>query len=63
LLLEQAEAELARGPAGTGKRKWLIALLYLHRHVLVHPDGWAADDDPTALNHFAVLVDWRPVPH
>ncbi len=61
LLLEQAETELARGPAGTGKRKWLIALLYLHRHVLVHPDGWAADDDPAALNHFAALVDWRSV--
>src|SRR6266516_3783851 len=63
LLLEHAETELARGPAGTGKRKWLIALLYLHRHVLVHPDGWAADDDPTALNHFAALVDWQPVHH
>jgi acyl-CoA dehydrogenase len=61
LLLEQAQAELQRGPAGTGKRKWLIALLYLHRHILVHPDGWAADNDPTALNHFDALVDWRPV--
>jgi acyl-CoA dehydrogenase len=61
LLLEQAENELARGPEGTGKRKWLIALLYLHRHILVHPDGWAADNDPTVLNHFEALVDWRPV--
>jgi acyl-CoA dehydrogenase len=61
LLLEQAENEMLRGPEGTGKRKWLIALLYLHRHVLVHPDGWAADNDPTVLNHFEALVDWRPV--
>ena len=61
LLLEQAEAELLRGPAGTGKRKWLIALLYLHRHILVHPDGWAADNDPTALKHFDALVDWKQV--
>jgi alkylation response protein AidB-like acyl-CoA dehydrogenase len=62
LLLEQAEDELLRGPEGTGKRKWLIALLYLHRHVLVHPDGWAADSDPTALNHFDELVNWRTIP-
>src|SRR6266699_1296409 len=62
LLLEQAQAELLRGPAGTGKRKWLIALLFLHRHILVHPDGWAADNDPTAFNHFDALVDWQPVP-
>jgi len=62
LLLEQAQAELLRGPTGTGRRKWLIALLYLHRHILVHPDGWAADNDPTALNHFDALVDWQPVP-
>ncbi len=61
LLLEQAQDELLRDSAGTGKRKWLIALLYLHRHVLVHPDGWAADNDPTALNHFDALVDWKPV--
>src|SRR5229473_1664809 len=61
LLLEQAQAELLRGLAGTGKRKWLIAPLYLHRHILVHPDGWAADNDPTALNHFDALVDWQPV--
>ncbi len=61
LLLEQAEAELLRGPAGTGKRKWLIALLYLHHHILVHPDGWAADNDPTALKHFDALVDWKQV--
>lgn len=61
LLLEQAENELVRGPQGTGKRKWLIALLYLHRHVQVHPDGWAADNDPTALNHFDELVNWEAV--
>lgn len=61
-LLEQAEAELLRGPGGTGKRKWLVALLYLHRHILVHPDGWAADNDPTVLNHFDALVDWKAIP-
>src|SRR5712692_83385 len=59
LLLEQAEAEILRGPEGSGRRKWLIALLYLHRHMLVHPDGWAADNDPTALNYFDKLVDWK----
>jgi acyl-CoA dehydrogenase len=62
LLLEQAQAELLHESAGTGKRKWLVALLYLHRHILVHPDGWAADNDPTALNHFDALVDWKPIP-
>lgn len=62
LLLEQAELELLRGPRGTGKRKWLVALLYLHRHILVHPDGWAADNDPTVLNHFDALVNWEAVP-
>ena len=62
LLLEQADLEILRGPTGTGKRKWLIALLYLHRHILVHPDGWAADNDPTALNYFDALVDWQPIP-
>src|SRR5229473_1113187 len=61
LLLEQAEIELLRGLEGTGKRKWLIALLYLHRHILVHPDGWAADNDPTALEYFDELVDWRAI--
>jgi acyl-CoA dehydrogenase len=61
LLLEQAEAELLRGPEGSGRRKWLIALLYLRRHMLVHPDGWAADNDPTALNHFDKLVDWKVI--
>ncbi len=59
LLLEQAEFELLRGLDGTGKRKWLIALLYLHRHILVHPDGWAADNDPTVLKYFDELVDWQ----
>jgi acyl-CoA dehydrogenase len=62
LLLEQADLEILRGPTGTGKRKWLIALLYLHRHILVHPDGWAADNDPTALIYFDALVDWQPIP-
>jgi acyl-CoA dehydrogenase len=61
LLLEQAEAEVLRGPEGSGRRKWLIALLYLHRHMLVHPDGWAADNDPTALNYFDKLVDWKVI--
>src|SRR5713226_2451505 len=61
LLLEQAEAEILRGPEGSGRRKWLIALLYLHRHMLVHPDGWAADNDPTALNYFDKLVDWKVI--
>ena len=59
LLLEQAEFEFLRGLEGTGKRKWLIALLYLHRHILVHPDGWASDNDPTALKYFDALVDWH----
>jgi acyl-CoA dehydrogenase len=62
LLLEQAEFELLRGAEGTGKRKWLIALLYLQRHILVHPDGWAADNDPTVLKYFDELVDWRAMP-
>ena len=62
LLLEQAEFELLRGSDGTGKRKWLIALLYLQRHILIHPDGWAADNDPTALKYFDELVDWRSIP-
>lgn len=61
LLLEQAEDELLRGPEGTGKRKWLVAQLYLHRHVLVHPDGWAADNDPSALRYFDALVDWQAI--
>ncbi len=62
LLLEQAEFELLRGLEGTGKRKWLIALLYLQRHILVHPDGWAADNDPTVLKYFDELVNWRTIP-
>ena len=61
LLLEQAQDELLRDSEGTGKRKWLIALLYLHKHVLGHPDAWAADNDSTALNHFDALVDWKHV--
>ena len=62
LLLGQAEAELRRGPEGTGKRKLLVAQLYLRRHILVHPDGWAADEDHTALTHFDALVDWKAIP-
>ena len=62
LLLEQAEFELLRDSEGTGKRKWLIALLYLHRHILVHPDGWAADNDPTVLKYFDELVNWQAIP-
>jgi acyl-CoA dehydrogenase len=62
LLLEQAESELLRGPDGTGKRKWLIAHLYLRRHLLVHPDGWAADNDLRVLNHFDELVGWDTIP-
>jgi acyl-CoA dehydrogenase len=59
LLLEQAEAELQKGPEGTGRRKLLIARLYIRRHLLVHPDGWAANDDPTPLTYFQALVDWQ----
>jgi len=61
LLLEQAERELLRGSEGTGLRKFRIASLYYRRHVQPHPDGWAADDDSTALEHFAALVDWQSV--
>src|SRR5436305_8626985 len=61
LLLEQAQDKLLRDSEGTGKRKWLIALLYLHKHVFVHPDAWAADNDSTALTHFDALVDWKYV--
>ena len=61
LLLEQAESELLRGPEGTGKRKWLIAHLYLRRHMVMHPEGWAADNDPRVLNHFDELMDWEPI--
>jgi hypothetical protein len=59
LLLEQAEAELKQGLEGTGKRKLLVAQLYLHRHVSVHLDGWSADEDATVLDHFDALVDWE----
>lgn len=62
LLLEQAEVELSRGPAGTGQRKWLVAHLFLRRHIQPHPDGWAADDDTTSLQYFDELVDWRAIP-
>lgn len=62
LLLEQAEAEIQRGPHGTGRRKLLVAQLFLKQHITVHPDGYAADDDPTALTYFNELMDWSPIP-
>jgi hypothetical protein len=62
LLLEQAEAELLRGPAGTGRRKLIVAQLFYARHIQVSPDGWAADEDPTALEHFDALVNWGAIP-
>ncbi len=62
LLLEQAERELLRGPAGMPSRKLYVAQLYLRRHILTHADGWAADDDATALEHFNALVDWQFIP-
>jgi acyl-CoA dehydrogenase len=62
LLLEQAEHELLRGPDGTLARKLHIAKLYLRRHIVAHADGWAADDDATALEHFSALVDWQSIP-
>lgn len=61
LLLEQAERELLRASEGTGTRKFHIARLYYRRHIQPHPDGWSADDDPTALEHFTALVDWQPI--
>jgi len=60
-LLEQGQDALVRDAEGTGRRKLLIALLCLHKHVLVHPDAWAADNDSTALNYFDALVDWKHV--
>lgn len=62
LLLEQAEEELPRGPAGTGQRKLIVAQLFYSRHIQLHPDGWEADDDPTALKHFDALVNWSAIP-
>jgi len=62
LLLEEAEAEILRGPTGTGRRKLVIAQLFCKRHIDVHPDGWAADDDPAALEYFDELVDWGAIP-
>ncbi len=59
LLLEQAEAEILRGTEGTGGRKLMVAYLYLRRHVLIHDDGWAADDDTTPLDYFSELIDWQ----
>ena len=56
LLLEQAEAELLRGPTGTGRRKLIRAQLFYTRHVQVHPD-----EDPTALKHFDALVNWGAI--
>ncbi len=62
LLLEQAESELLCGPGGTGRRKLIVTQLFLRRHIEVHPDGYAADDDPTALEHFDELMDWDAIP-
>ena len=59
LLIEQANAELGRGLEGTGRRKALVTQLYLHRHVSVDANGWAADEDTTALDYFDALVDWK----
>jgi hypothetical protein len=53
LLLEQAESELLRASEGTGMRKLLIANMYMRRHVLVHPDGWMADDDTCELERMS----------
>lgn len=61
LLVEQAEGELVRAQEGTGTRKLHIAELFYRRHVQPHPDGWAADDDTTSLDHFAELVDWQRI--
>jgi len=61
LLLEQAEAEFLRGVNGTGKRKWLVAQLFLKRHLLPHADGWMADEDTLDLTYFDALVNWQPV--
>lgn len=62
LLLEQAESEITRGGGGTGLRKLLVAQLFLRRHIQPHADGWAADDDTSALDYFDALVDWLPIP-
>jgi acyl-CoA dehydrogenase len=62
LLLEQAESEILRGPSGTGRRKLIVAQLFFQRHVQVHHDGYAADDDTTALDYFAALVGWGALP-
>ncbi len=62
LLLEQAECELLRGPTGTGRRKLVVAQLFYKRHIQVHPDGWAADDDSAALDYFDELVGWGTIP-
>ncbi len=61
LLLEQAEEELRLGSQGNGRRKELIAQLYLRKHLQPHPDGWNADDDPEIVEHFDALVDWLPI--
>ena len=62
LLLEQAEYEILRGPAGTGRRKLVVAQLFCKRHIQVHPDGWAADDDSSAIDYFDALADWGAIP-
>lgn len=59
LLLEQAESELLRMDERTDTHKLLIANLYMRRHVMVHPDGWMADEDRAALEHFEELVNWE----
>ncbi|HEY7416581.1 MAG TPA: acyl-CoA dehydrogenase family protein, partial [Ktedonobacteraceae bacterium] len=61
LLLEQADEELTRAGEGTGRRKLLLAQLHMRRHVTMHADGWNADDDTTALEHFNALVDWQRI--
>jgi acyl-CoA dehydrogenase len=62
LLLEQAEDEIVRGPTGTGQRKLIVARLFYARHIQLHPAGWAADEDPTALEYFEELVKWGMIP-
>jgi alkylation response protein AidB-like acyl-CoA dehydrogenase len=62
LLLEQAEAELLRGSSGTGLRKLVVSQLFYTHHLQMHPDGWAASEDATALKHFEALVNWGAIP-
>lgn len=53
--------DVARSMAREGAESVLFDWLYLHRHVLVHPDGWAADNDPSSLTHFDALIDWQHI--